>query len=130
VRFLRNQRGELYHPTVQLCMVNFDPTFRHNLLQITIRNGISLIEKHRVQDHGFGIVAAFEINRHVLILTLEFKTRHLTQIIKQAQILKVCDRTISDYPKVTKDNAIRRRMGFNPSSSDEKKQQISARPLS
>jgi len=111
-------------------MVNFDPTFRHNLLQITIRNGISLIEKHRVQDHGFGIVAAFEINRHVLILTLEFKTRRITQIIKQAQILKVCDRTISDYPKVTKDNAIRRRMGFNPSSSDEKKQQISARPLS
>ena len=74
-------------------MVNFDPTFRHNLLQITIRNGISYIEKHCVQDHGFGIVAAFEINRHVLILTLEFKTRRLTQITKQAHILKVCDRT-------------------------------------
>ena len=39
-------------------------------------------------------MAAFEINRHVLILTLEFKMRRLTQITKQAHILKVCDRTI------------------------------------
>ena len=75
-------------------MVNFDPTFRHNLLQITIRNGISYIEKHSVQDHGSGIVAAFKINRHVLILTLEFKRRRLPQVTKQAHILKVCDRTL------------------------------------
>jgi len=49
-------------------MVDFDPAFRHDLLQIAIRNGISDIEKHRVQDYVSGIVTTFEINRHVLIL--------------------------------------------------------------
>jgi hypothetical protein len=60
-------------------MVDFDPAFRHDLLQITVRNRISDIEEHRVQDHRSGIVAPFEINRHVLILTHEFKRRRLTQ---------------------------------------------------
>ena len=79
-------------------MVDFDPAFRHDLLQITVRNGISDIEKHRVQDDGSGIVAAFEINRHVLILTLEFKRRRLTQAGQVAHIQKVCDRTDNSTP--------------------------------
>ena len=69
-------------------MINLDPAFRHDLLQITVGNRISDIEEHRVQNHRFGILAAFEIIRHVLILTLEFKRRRLPQVTKQAHIPK------------------------------------------
>ena len=74
-------------------MIHVDPAFGHDLLQITIRNRISNIEEHGVQDDGFGIVAAFEVNRHVLILTRQFKMRRLSQVCTLAHILKLCDRT-------------------------------------
>ncbi len=74
-------------------MVNFDTSFRHDLLQIAIGNRISDLEKHRVQDDIFRILVAFEVNRHVPKLTFEFKGRRLSQLGKQAHIPKVCDRT-------------------------------------
>ena len=46
-------------------MVNFDTSFRHDLLQIAIGNRISNIEKHRVQDDIFRILAAFSIAAYV-----------------------------------------------------------------
>jgi hypothetical protein len=76
-------------------MVDFDPAFLHDLLQVTVRNRISDIEEHSVQDDRSGIVAAFEINRHVLILTHEFKRRRLTQAGQVAHIPKIRDRTAS-----------------------------------
>lgn len=54
---------------------------------------MSGIEKHRVEDEVFRILAAFEVNRRVPILTFEFKGRRLSQLGTQAHILKVCDRT-------------------------------------
>lgn len=69
-------------------MVNIDPAFGHNFLQITIGNCVSDIEKHSVQDHGSGIVAAFEINRHGLIRTLKIEGLHLAQLADTAQASK------------------------------------------
>jgi len=60
-------------------MVNFDTPFRHDLLQIAIGNRISDIEKHRVQDDAFRILAAFEGNPHVPILTFKFSDQQLTR---------------------------------------------------
>ena len=74
-------------------MVDFDPAFHHDLLQITVKNGISNLEKHRVQDDISGVVAAFEINHHVLILTHEFKRPRLTQASQVDHIPIICDRT-------------------------------------
>ena len=74
-------------------MVDFDPAFRHDLLQITVRNSISDIEEHRVQDDDFRIVATFDVNRHDLIPTCQFKERRLSQVCTLAHILKLCDRT-------------------------------------
>lgn len=45
-------------------MVNLNTTLGHNLFQITIRNGVTHIEKHCVQDHIFRVMAAFEIECH------------------------------------------------------------------
>ena len=69
-------------------MVDFDPVFLHNFLQITVGNHISCIEKHPVKDPGSGIVATLEINYHDLISTRCFKARLLTRIGKQSQIHK------------------------------------------
>lgn len=48
-------------------MINLESTFGRDLLQITIRNRKSNIEKHGIQNDGLGILATFEINRHALI---------------------------------------------------------------
>jgi hypothetical protein len=69
-------------------MVDFYPVFLHNLLQITVGNHISCIEKHPVKDPGSGIVITLEINYHDLISTRCFKARRLTRIDKQSQIQK------------------------------------------
>ena len=45
------------------------------------------------------MAAAFETNHRVLILTLEFKKRHLSPITKQAHFLKVRDRTNKEAPR-------------------------------
>ena len=83
-----DQRGIFHDPPVQGIMVDSDTSFRRDLHQIAIGNRISDIEKHRVQDDIFRMVAAFEVNRHVLILTCQFKGRRLSQLGKQAHISK------------------------------------------
>jgi hypothetical protein len=83
-----DQRRILYYPTVQGSMVHLDPTLDHDFLQITIGNSISHIEKYSVLDDGFGIVAAFEVNRHDLIPARQFKRRRQSQLGDQAHIPK------------------------------------------
>jgi|TARA_R110002073_G_scaffold53384_3_gene137916 hypothetical protein len=60
-------------------MVNFDTSFGHNLFKIAIGNRISDIAKHRVQNDAFRILAAFEGNPHVPILTFKFSDQQLTR---------------------------------------------------
>lgn len=69
-------------------MVHLGPAFGHDLVQITIGNHIPHIEKHRVQNHAFRIIAALEVNCHVPIPARQFKRRRLSQLGEQAHISK------------------------------------------
>ncbi|MGY9046489.1 MAG: hypothetical protein ACKVKF_05325, partial [Rhodobacterales bacterium] len=51
------------------------------------------IEKYRLHDDGFEVVAAFEINCLHLIPTRQFKGRLVSKLGNQAQNQKICDRT-------------------------------------
>ncbi len=69
-------------------MVNFHAAFGHDFLQVTVGNSISDIEKYSVEDHAFRILASFEVNRHGLIPALKYKGLWLTQLAKNAHVLK------------------------------------------
>jgi len=43
-------------------MIDLDTTLKHTLFEITIGHGIADVEEDRVQNDGFGIMDAFEIN--------------------------------------------------------------------
>ena len=45
-------------------MIDGHTTLGQYLLKITIGHGITDVEKHGVDDHGFWIMRAFEINDH------------------------------------------------------------------
>ena len=77
-------------------MVNFHAAFGHDFLQITVGNSISDIEKYSVEDHAFRILASFEVNRHGLIPALKYKGLRLTQLAKNAHVLK----TLRQNPSV------------------------------
>jgi len=59
-----NIRRIFDNPPIKRRVVNLNATLSHNLFQIPVGNGLADIEKHRVQDYVFRIVAAFEINTH------------------------------------------------------------------
>jgi len=45
-------------------MVNLNASLRR-LLQTTIGDGVANVEKHRVQNYVFRVMAAFEINAYI-----------------------------------------------------------------
>ena len=53
-----------YHPSVHARMVDVDTTFLHDFFQILLRNCISHIEEHRIQNYFFRVRAALEIDFH------------------------------------------------------------------
>lgn len=85
-------------------MVDFNPALPHDLLQITVGNRIPDIEKHRVQDDVFRIVATLEVNRHSLIPTHKYKAWCLSQLGNQAHALKLCDKTQSSRSETNSTN--------------------------
>jgi hypothetical protein len=61
---IHDLRGEAHDPVVEGGMVHFDTALGHDLFQITIGDGIADVEKHRKQDHAFGVLRSCERYRH------------------------------------------------------------------
>ncbi|WP_254054517.1 hypothetical protein [Roseovarius sp. EL26] len=74
-------------------MIDFNATFGHDFFQVAIRDAVAHVEKHSVQDHAFGEMAPFEINRHGWLLAFKLKTPHLPRSNLSDQPPKLCDRT-------------------------------------
>lgn len=73
-------------------MVDFDPALRHGLLQITVGNRISGIEKHRLQNDVFRIVVPLKTDhenasKSVIDPFAEYGTSRQT-----ARPMKFCDK--------------------------------------
>jgi len=45
-------------------VINGDAPLSHDLLEVSIGHGVTDVKKHSVQNHGLGVVHAFEINHH------------------------------------------------------------------
>ena len=51
-------------------MIDIDTTLKQNLFEITIGHGMADVEEDRVQNDGFGIMDAFEINQRLCQIIL------------------------------------------------------------
>jgi hypothetical protein len=56
-------------------VINGDAPLSHDLLKVSIGHGVTDVKKHSVQDHGLGVVHAFEINRHSAQLAYSFPSK-------------------------------------------------------
>jgi hypothetical protein len=74
-------------------MVDLNAAFGHDLFKISIRDTVTDIEKHCVQDHALWEMVPFEINRHRWLLAFKLKDPLLTRSDRLTQYLKLCDRT-------------------------------------
>lgn len=68
LRVLDDQWCKLDNPSVQRRMVDLDPALSHDLLKVSVRDGIADIEEHRKHNHRFRVVNAYEIKRVELIV--------------------------------------------------------------
>ena len=78
-------------PSVQRGMVDTNTALSHDLFKITIRDAIPDIEKHRIQDHTFGVVASFEINRHGQRPTACLCCKRVAKSASKGKTAKLCD---------------------------------------